>query len=259
MKVNAFDIFIKEIHIVQHIVNGVDLHNVFQIRIEIDINLVLITQPHDLQPPLGRHIIHKHRIRLLDMTFDHVVAAAVIHHRLDLILLLKPANGVGNHIQTLLGGGDHTAALRFMNQKEKGIAPVDKNNNDQKLEEKRDEEKLHAPQLKFMHVGIGPHDHYLKIGDDIGTDDRQGHRIDDGLALPAAHIISAVDRQKKQPHHNKGKDCDTHGPGQPAQTNVLLALHQDKGRQKGKVKRKLDHKPQGRFEFMQMFMQTLFH
>lgn len=239
--------------------DGVDLHDVFQIGIEVDIYLVLITQPHDLQTPLGGYIVHEHRVRLPDLFLDHTVAAAVIQHRTYAVLLLIPADGIGDHIQALLAGSDHAAALRFMDQKEKGIAPIDENNDDQKLEEKRDKEKLHAPQLKFMHVGIGPHDHYLKIGNYIGTDDRQGHRIDDRLALPSAHVIGTVDRQKKQSHYHKGKNCDTHGPGQPAQTDVLLTLHQNKGRQKGKVKHKLDGKPQGRFEFMQVSMQTLFH
>ena len=228
----SLDILIEQIHIIQHIMRGVDLHDVFQIGIKIYIRLILIAEPHDKQTFLRRHVIHEHGFRVPDIFLDRLYAAAVIKHGRDPVLLAEPADRKRDHIQAFLTGRDDAAFLRLVYHKEQGVPGIHKSNNDDELHEKRHRQKLQPPEPELLDIRIRAHDHNLKICDDIRTDCRKRERVNDRFALAAPHVIGAVHRQEQQAHDGKSEDRDTHRSRQPAQTDVLVPLDNDKCSQK---------------------------
>ena len=81
-----------------------------------------------------------------------------------------------------------------MNLKEKMIAAIYKDNDDQNLKKESEAEKPKILQTEIIYIRrIHPHNHQLKIGDDICKCHGKDERVNDRFTFSSANVVTCME------------------------------------------------------------------
>ena len=178
--------------VVQGDILGPLADHVYHLKVVVDVLLLLIAVLNQVDALLDGHVVEEHRV-IAGNHIQHlgvVVADDLVH-----LVLLAEAVNLGDDVpQALPGGGDDAALLRGLQGEVDIVAKVGEEHNHHQLQQNHQQQALRRLVDKVGVVLLaGVHNGELQVGDQIGDDGGQRHRVDNGPALLGADGVAAVD------------------------------------------------------------------